>query len=93
MPQILLKSFQIIKAEYIFLFKEFITSNNYLFINKIKKFCKKTEIRNYIQFLIDQIINDIQRLFTQNIMSSISMMEKLNNFIENDFKIVNWQNR
>lgn len=90
MPQILLKSIQIIRAEYIFLFKEFITSNNYLFINKIKKFCKKTEIINYIQFLIDQIINDIQRLFIQNIMSSISMIEKLNNFIENDFKIVNW---
>jgi len=32
-------------------------------------------------------------LFTQNIMYSISMMEKLNNFIENDFKIVNWHNK
>ena len=89
----ILKNFK--KTDYISLFKEFATYNIYPFIDEIKNSFEEeeTKIINYIQVLIDQIVNDVQGLFTQNIMNLDSMMEKLNNFIENGFNIVNWQNK
>jgi len=89
----ILKNFK--KTDYLSLFKEFATYNIYPFIDEIKNSFEEeqTKIINYIQVLIDQIVNDVQGLFNQNIMNTDSMMEKLNNFIENGFNNFNWQNK
>ena len=89
----ILKNFQ--KTDYISLFKEFATYNLYPFIDEIKNSFEEeqTKIINYVHVLIDQIVNDVQGLFTQNIMNSDIMMEKLKNFIENGFNVVNWQKK
>ena len=88
----ILKNFKI--SNYISLFKEFVSINYTTIINDINQYLEQfyPSILSEIDIFFDQFKNDIQGLYTQNIMNLDILNMTLDNFIKNGFNVTKWQN-
>ncbi len=87
----LFKNFK--QEDYVSLFKEFVSINEYSILNDINNYLKNIYPKDLekIGIFLDKINDDIQGLFTQYIMNLEKMNYIFENFIKNGFNIIKWQ--